>query len=186
MESSLREARWLAATRLALAVFWSIVVFLVLTGSISENPIRRPFRTRAWLAVVAPEGWAFFTRDPREPQMLVYKRNGSTWSRASLANSMPANLFGLRRGSRLVTAELQQLLQDFPKERWVPCRTKVADCLNGTKVRSFEVEKKTQILRKLCGETVVQLQRPVPWAWSRERDRIQMPSALAILRVRCS
>ena len=148
---------------------------------------RPPFRLRINTVALAPEGWAFFTRNPREAVVLVHKmRDIGRWERLSLANFTPGNLFGLRRSSRLLTTEMALLLRGIPSDRWVPCRASIPECLAREKPATFTVEKKTPAVASLCGETVLQVVEPVPWAWSSSRDRIRMPSKILKLKVRCS
>lgn len=176
---------WLGAVRFALMVLWSAAILLVLASTINDSPIRTSLHMRLNVLAVAPEGWAFFTRNPREPVILVHKRGTAGWQRLDTANFTASNLFGLRRGSRLVMSELAQLLRGVPQDRWVLCRAPVSTCLTAWEIPRTVVRKKTSVAPELCGETLLQIQEPVPWAWRGSASRLYMPSKLLQLQVTC-
>lgn len=177
----------LAVVRSALAAAWLLVIGVVLTATVAASPLRPPFPVRMNLLTVAPEGWAFFTRNPREPVVVVHSRTGDgTWGRIETANFQADNLFGLRRASRLLTTEVSGLLRDVPPGDWIPCRAAVAECLAESPPTVHTAERSSPLLPALCGPLAVQVRERVPWAWSRSRERVRMPSKLARVDVRCA
>ena len=177
----------LAVVRVALAFAWLLAIGVVLTGTIAASPLRPSFPVRLNLLTVAPEGWAFFTRDPREPVVVVHApAGGGGWRALELANFQRANLFGLRRTSRLVTTEVTELLREVSPEDWIPCRAPVAECLEESLPPVHTAERSSPLLPALCGPLAIQVRERVPWAWSGSRDRIQMPAKVVRLDVRCT
>jgi len=169
-------------------VAWLLAIGVVLTGTLSESPLRPSFPVRINLLTVAPEGWAFFTRDPREPVVVVHapsEAGDERWRPLELANFQRANLFGLRRTSRLLTTEVTQLLREVPPEAWTPCRAPVAECLAEDSPAVHTAERSSPLLPALCGPLTIQVRERVPWAWSGSRDRIRMPAKIVRLDVRC-
>jgi antimicrobial peptide system SdpA family protein len=179
------DSRILALTRAALAVFWALVIFVVLVGTIEESPLRPSHMQKMNLLVMAPEGWSFFTRDPREASEYPYLPTPQGWRYAGQTNSAAVNGFGVRRGARLQGIELSALLKQVPRERWVKVETGVGPALDTAAIPVVPV--RNLIVRKtLCGEVLVERRERVPWAWSRSRDRITMPSTMVRLSARCS
>src|SRR5690606_6732348 len=77
-------ARRLGLLALGLLLGWSTVTVYALHGALPYNPVKLPFQDRFNIRLFLPEGWAFFTRDPREDRMLPYLRGAEAgWTRAS-------------------------------------------------------------------------------------------------------
>lgn len=133
-----------------------------------------------------PQGWAFFTRTPREEQQSVYRLDGETLVALDrFPHAEPRNDFGLDRGSRKQSVELATLLHAVPEESWTECRaTSLADCVR--KISAAYPADNSQPNPTLCGPIVVAAHEPVPWAY---RDLYQEPTIItraAKLDVRCA
>ena len=172
-QTSLDEQRILLLTRVGLAVFWALAIGYVVIASVMDHPLRASYRERQNLIAISPQGWAFFTRNPRESVERIYQRQSAQWRPTSFSNSSPRNLFGVRRAARAVSAELASMLGQIPQGRWTSCTDSLDVCLRQASP-PIRVENKST-LRTLCGEVAVERRPPVPWAWSRRIDRINMP-----------
>jgi antimicrobial peptide system SdpA family protein len=174
--------RVLGLLAVALVGSWSIVVLYVVHAALPFNPIRLPLEGS--LRYFAPEGWAFFTRDPREERFDVFVRRAGVWTEALTSpHSRASNWFGLNRRSTAQGIEIGLLLADLPKASWQGCRAEAPECLAKKPpehpIRNVSPEP------TLCGEVGISLQKPVPWAWSRSPKRVIMPSRVARLRITC-
>jgi antimicrobial peptide system SdpA family protein len=136
------------------------------------------------VVVVAPEGWGFFTRNPRLPNPYVYRRQGEGWVRVGEAGNRFASLLGLKRDSRAQGIELERLLARLPAGAWKACEGGLEACLAGEPPFTIPVPNPMRV-RSLCGELAVEAKEPVPWAWSRSAGSIRMPSKVALLKVSC-
>lgn len=139
------------------------------------------------LSVVAellPQGWAFFTRDPREPYVSLYQQQEQKWEQfnsTTVAGS--EHLFGLDRSARTENYEIDVITSAIPPEEWAGCEEEpITYCLPESPVPSMSVQAHGEGLR-FCGVIAVTTQEPVPWAWA---DLIgQMPGDYAIVNVEC-
>jgi antimicrobial peptide system SdpA family protein len=132
-----------------------------------------------------PEGWAFFTRNPREDRYIVYRlATGGSWIDTNLGpHNRPRNAFGLNRKSRAQGVEIGLLLVSIHDDEWLACRKSPAICLATTPVsKDF---KDISPIPTLCGEIGVVMQPPVPWAWSSLPRPVTMPSKVVRVRVHC-
>lgn len=180
----MHEKRVLFATKIGLAIFWTLLIAYVMAGSITESPIKLPFKNTINLLAIAPEGWGFFTRNPREPALNIYKHNGIEWTCVNSQNSNPSNLFGLKRDPRIQGVELSFLLQQIPDTLWISCSTELNKFLTENSIIKLDIKNDTPV-KSLCGEVIIQRQPPVPWAWSKSRDNINMPSKVIMLNINC-
>jgi antimicrobial peptide system SdpA family protein len=174
-----------------LTLSWSIVFIYAVHAVMPPNPIKLPFEKhlRLYALMLLPQGWAFFTRDPREERFHVFSRDqNGKWIRALRGpNASPANFFGLKRASRAQGIEVGLLLSKVPGSGWQTCSEQPEVCLEQAPLVAT-IENITPH-PTLCGEVGLALQKPVPWAWSYHRSgsqiTITMPSKVARLEVRC-
>lgn len=169
----------------AIAAAWTGAVLFVLLASVPDHPLRRTHAARQALVALAPQGWAFFTRDPREPLDRVYRREGRAWVEATHTNGSPRGLLGLGRGARALHVELASLLGQAPASRWQECAGGLGGCAGTVGLEPVAVSDDST-LRALCGEILVLRAPPVPWAWSRSGRSVAMPARAVRLDVACA
>jgi antimicrobial peptide system SdpA family protein len=169
---------------LALGLVWLAVCAYALHGALPYNPITLPFEARAHTQFWLPEGWAFFTRDPRSDLMLLFRKGSEGWVSASRGpNSALVNTFGLNRAARAQSVEAGLLLNSFPDSVFKDCRDAVVACFERVAVAGSL--KNTSPYPTLCGDVAIAMQRPVPWAWVASGHPVTMPSHVVRLDVAC-
>ncbi len=141
------------------------------------------------IRVLIPQGWGFFTRDPREPRIIPFGlRSEGEWTELGLGPHGRARwLFGLDRRSRAQGLEIGTLFGAVGDDAWFDCGGPTPmephACLDAAS--PLPVENPSPI-PSLCGEVGLVRREPVPWAWRRAADRIEMPAQVLRLSVRCS
>lgn len=175
----------LLLTKIGLAVFWGGIVILVLLGSVPESPFPWTPQERTDLITLAPEGWAFFTRNPREPVKELYRRQSGEWIPRDRANFSLHNWLGLKRASTIENVELHHLLRVAgPDSVWTQCTENVQRCARAQDVYTVEVSN-TTLTQRFCGPLLIREHKPVPWAWSDAEDPVVMPSKMVQLDISC-
>jgi antimicrobial peptide system SdpA family protein len=171
--------------RLPLLGFWSCIGICVVVCALSSNPIRLSSPVRAHLLAIAPEGWAFFTRDPREPRVNVLHRDShGRWCEEDWQDAAWRNGLGLTRGGRILNLALSSAIGRVPMERWVPCQKDPLACAEKSKTLELKVRSAhpAEAYLPVGEELVVYVAPPVPWSWSRSRPRVAMPGRILRLR----
>jgi len=176
--------RGLGTFAVGLAAFWAVLALYVVHAALPYNPLQLPYahalRTQVW----APEGWAFFTRDPREPRPYLYRLEGREWASASLGpHARPSNAFGMNRRARAQGVELGLLLENVSVRSWEKCETEPMGCLGRAPAAARVANGSPR--PSLCGTIGVVRQPPVPWAWARAPKPVVMPSNVIRLEVSC-
>ncbi|MET7426456.1 SdpA family antimicrobial peptide system protein [Dactylosporangium sp. NPDC005555] len=176
----------LGAFALALIAAGALAVAYVVHTQLPDNAVDLPYEAAVEepVRVALPQGWAFFTRDPRGADLLVYTRGGDgRWHDALLSpHAEPRNLFGLARASRAQGVELGLLTGAVPEDGWTGCQADPGPCLERlTPLPAANRARRTT----LCGDVGLAQRVPVPWAWSRSGDQVVMPSTVARLAVSC-
>ncbi len=168
----------------ALGVVWMVGVLYAVYPVLPFNPARLPLSETVETQFWVPEGWAFFTRNPREPRMLIYVEEGDGWQSALMGpHARASNLFGFNRASRAQGVEMGMLFTEVRQGPWQPCTGPIPECLDSLSPADTLVNISPR--PTLCGVVGLAQQEPVPWAWSRSRKPITMPSEVIKLKVAC-
>jgi antimicrobial peptide system SdpA family protein len=175
----------LGGVALAVGALWIAAVAYAIYPALPYSPVRLPFAEQALTFLWAPQGWAFFTRDPREEKQTVYAKATAGWESVLLApHGRLTNVFGLRRTSRAQGVEMALLIDGIPAEAWQPCTLPVGECLAQLPTGRPVVNRSPD--PTMCGSVAVVLQKPLPWAWARSPRPTTMPARILALEVVCS
>ncbi|MCH0541063.1 SdpA family antimicrobial peptide system protein [Streptomyces sp. MUM 203J] len=150
-----------------------------------KNTISLPGQQTVRHTVVnlAPQGWAFFTKSPRDPEVMPFAKSPSEkaadgWRPLSLTpHASPGNAFGLDRQSRAQGVEIAMLLTSAQQDDWRDCSDDRQRCLNEYGAPARRVVNHSPD-PTLCGTVGLLQERPTPWAW---RDLV--PEAHSLERV---
>jgi len=179
--------RLLGSAVIALAIAWSLLVLYAAHIELPANALDLPFESsiKPPLQALVPEGWGFFTRDPREARLLPYVREAGSWRAAREGpNGEPRNAFGFNRAARAQGVEMGLLETSIPTKAWKACATEIAACLDRISA-PIEVGNPTPA-PTLCGDVGLVHRDPLPWAWAgSEPDETSMPSKVVRLTVKC-
>jgi len=168
-----------------MTVLWGTVIFYVVHTQLPSNALRLPGQEPARLTIVTliPQGWAFFTKSPREPQIGVWQRAAGGWRDARLGpHSEPWNALGFNRRSRAQGLEMGIMQTSVPGTAWRPCAGEdVSACLDRAPVAVTVPNAAPRPLH--CGFVGLVQRDPLPWAWA--GSRTVMPAKVARLEVSC-
>jgi antimicrobial peptide system SdpA family protein len=143
----------------------SCLVFMTGISYVIFNPLTMAYKKQEQVRTLIPQGWAFFTRNPREKSVLWYQKQNDEWV---LINSSSANykkIFGLSRLSRRQNIELGALMAQLNyAKNWVDCKNNLP---NACIPDSTNVLKSKFTNPLIKGEYILRMVEPVPWAWSK-------------------
>lgn len=177
----------LALTAAALMFLWGLGGYLVIISSTSFNVMHANQAMTLSTQSIFPQGWAFFTKDPNEPGLMVYIRFEDQWELSeSGPSSSPQYFKGWQRTARTLGWELSLLANQVPVESWLYCPARVELCLDSLE-HSRSINRASNLLASpnICSDVVFVLQRPLPWAWHRTSSESAMPSRVSRLQVSC-
>ncbi|WP_460854497.1 SdpA family antimicrobial peptide system protein [Nocardiopsis coralliicola] len=163
------------------------MALVVVEPQLPDNVVELPGgdELTAQVQAVAPQGWAFFTRSPREEKLTAWQPEGQSWESAMRApHAEPGNAFGLDRASRAQPVEAAILSAQVPEDAWTECNsTPLRRCLEqeeaATAVEGAQPEP------SLCGRLALVAQEPWPWAWAESSGQGEMPARIVRLDVAC-
>lgn len=100
-------------------VFTALLAITIFSSFIGENPVSPPFSLKLLIIKVSPQGWGFFTRDPREPVITMYKVDSDeSLSQILKSNNSPGTFFGFSRKNRRIHLEFMRLQSLVKEENW--------------------------------------------------------------------
>lgn len=177
------KARSFYASGVVVATLLVLCVFLVFSPS---DAVVSPRYARFMSPVgqVLPQGWAFFTRDPRSNYVSLYQQEDGTWEQVN-ATTVAArdNFYGLSRASRTESYEIESITSELPEGEWNRCEEEeIILCFPETPRAEASVDLHGVDLR-FCGVLAVTSQEPTPWAWGSLVG--QMPGEYMIVDVTC-
>ena len=175
--------RWLRAA----IAGWALLIVYVAQSFVPHNVLTLPGQDTARTAatVVAPQGWAFFTKNAKDPSYIPYRMTDGHWKNVSLTpHSRPANLFGFNRASRTQGVEIALMLRQ-PGTRWRNCDSadSVARCLARAQHR-IRVDNPSPA-PTVCGRAAIVEMKPVPWAWRDLSPHHATPTRVTGWQVSC-
>jgi antimicrobial peptide system SdpA family protein len=166
--------------------FWVLVLGYSIHQGMPFNPITLPLAKTLRVKFLIPQGWKFFTRSAREEFIRVFVKDseGKWQSALAEANASPGNLFGLNRKSRAQGIEIGMFTTSVIKDRWTECKESLEICMERLPAAASIPNDSPN--PTLCGEVVLIRQPPVPWAWSKARRQVTMPSKCVKVNLLCS
>lgn len=180
------SSRRLGAQLIMMVIVAAMLAVYAIPSALPFNPAKLPLRKDLQPQLWMPEGWKFFTRDPREERLYIMRRDGDHWRSAEFGpNSRAANLFGLRRRSRAQGIEAALILERLPKSHWHDCKESPLVALSQAAVTDTVVNISPS--PTFCGDIGIYMQAPVPWAWAKSamRKEVVMPSRVTRVYVKC-
>lgn len=165
-------------------VFYFFVIFCVFVSSVPLNPISIKYQKIKEFSSLVPQGWAFFTRSPREAQILVYKINKDTQLELEIIrHSQPENVFGLNRVQSFKMNELQLIVSKLDRNLFLNTSWNYMNNLHGILPKKVNVVqhvfKHSRLINK---EIVIIIQDIVPWAWKKNKN-LMMPAKAIRLKI---
>lgn len=166
------------------ACIWAGVGYVALSPVLPDSPLSYGTQPGTEVHAVLPQGWKFYTRDPREANNYVYQLVEGTWQNASIGpNARPAFLFGINRRGRAQGLEYGLLVTDVDPMAWEECEEHPFACL--ARLPAADTLANASPDPTLCGTIALVRQPLVPWAWRTSADALDMPSLLIRLEVTC-
>jgi antimicrobial peptide system SdpA family protein len=182
--------RMLGVHALILTFGWSFLAVYSVHGAMPYNPVGLPFEDALKVSRLLPQGWAFFTRDPREDRLTAHRlgEDAQLEPFGRSPHSRWVNILGLNRRSRAEGVEIALLVagvQQLDPNPWTSCQDAPGTCALAMAEAGRVHELNPVVPRPLvCGDIIVKLEAPVPWAWSQSPPP-SSSSRLLAMRVRC-
>jgi len=169
-------------------LLWGSFLLVLLKSSLPYNPIPISKSLQMNVHSLAPEGWAFFTRNPREPSLNLYHLNEQKEivPYCSYPSAHPDYWMGAKRDLRSIGAEMGAMITQVPDSIWVAQEGQLISFLeaNHQNLKTFSIDNEVQG-PFICGDLFLVQKSPIPWAWAKSADRIDHQFKIAKIEVTC-
>jgi antimicrobial peptide system SdpA family protein len=172
-------------------LIFGIIVFLFINflfiSSINNNAINLKYRAfhKNFSNVIFPEGWAFFTRNPRENKIYIYRiLPNKGLQEVSMKNFEAGVFFGIDRKNRVMYAKIANIIDDVKPEYWNDFS------LIENKITKNEIDRLSVLNIKvkgpmIYGDFVIMIKKTTPFAWyCGTKNKIKTDSRLIILKIK--
>ena len=150
---------------IALILGWLVGCVIIICTSVGYTPFRLKASNKINAFQMIPQGWGFFTRNPREEKLIVYKKENNSLRKITQPNFSRENLFGLSRKGRMRQLQVGNLILPYYKQMR-PCGS--IDPLECTSDTVLMVKSPFEH-SMLKGEYLILKQATLPWSWSKNR-----------------
>jgi len=174
----------LGAFALLISALWIGIASLSLLPALPYNPLSESPAASMVSRMILPQGWAFFTRSPREDRYTVLAPSGGRWEPAPCGVlAEPCNGFGVHREARALGVDMGTLSSSIDESDWTTCGSDLDTCLNEAGITLHRTNEAKRPV--LCGDLAVLFWEPVPWAWAGKVNEREMPKRFARFDVDC-
>jgi antimicrobial peptide system SdpA family protein len=157
------------------------------SNTLSDTGIRSA--ARYFSVDLAPQGWAFFTRDPSEADLLYYRAESlePLWV---TPQGRLENAFGVSRTQRAQGPEAAALLTEVSEDQWHECGRgmSLAECAAEAEAGApapLQVANNAPI-QTLCGDILMTQSEPVPWSYRNLYETTHITKYVSYLEVDCA
>ena len=152
-----------------------LLIFNILRSSIGLSPLQPGFQQRYASSILFPEGWGFFTRDPRTERIQLYRSEGSTvGSEVSFKSASARNLLGFSRKARRIQMEIARITAGVPDSIWS------SQVTNHPRI---EISRDVGLHFIKEGDYTLKKSWPVPWAWAKKKEYYPDHTRFASIRI---
>lgn len=165
---------------LAIAAVWLTSVLAALPATVITSSWDGRMQVRALL----PQAWAFFTRDPQTPSIVLYAADGGMDRADSLPQTEAANAFGISRSQRSQDTEKVFFVEAVTS--WTQCGGMAPeDCVAAAASAPATTVDGVERSPNFCGEFVVATRETTPFNYRDVTDLDYRLTQAAAVIVEC-
>ncbi|MBP2834092.1 SdpA family antimicrobial peptide system protein [Aquimarina sp. U1-2] len=160
---------------------WLIGAILVFFSSFA-NQILIDSTIQRQISYAFPEGWGFFTKNPRDLLMEVYKKmeNGE-FKKIDVSNHSFSNAFGLSRKVRMIGYEASVISSGITQKNWVQNNSNLLQDHIHDSIKVIKSTIKNTYLTE--GEYIFKVFRPVPFVWANQNQEAFNPTKFVRIKL---
>lgn len=127
-----------------------------------------------------PQGWAFFTKDPKESYTLLYQIGANNEiSEFTYKSASMRNFFGFSRSARLVGGAVGQVMANVKPGDWEQGVGSISSITNFKPKTTI----KDEVFLIPPGKYILLQRKPMPWAWYKRGQEENQPFLYSIIEI---
>jgi len=160
----------------------TILLLVVTISNLPYSAFSINNKLKLYCHSVLPQGWEFFTLNPRSEYLVVYKIENEKLVIEDFRNSALNSFFGISKINRIRNIELEYLISSIDTNQYQYCDNKDSLFTLQNTLPIHYITNNTNI-KKLFGEFIIRKTIPIPWAWHNSDKNIFMPSKLIRVKI---
>ncbi len=147
------------------------IFFLLLSVYFGANPLNHSRALHVNFVSIFPQGWAFFTKSSKDPQLYLFSYNKGKFRPINLRNFSAEYDFGLSRHNRILNVEIHHIFRKIKEDSIQGYEIKAISpdkipevILKNKKVKYENIAIKKELTPDLNGKYLLALQFQLPWA----------------------
>ncbi|MFE4196273.1 SdpA family antimicrobial peptide system protein [Paenarthrobacter sp. NPDC056912] len=161
------------------------------SASIPSTILALPYsdELKPHLVSAMPQGWAFFSKSPRDPSIAPYRESseGSYISLSKLPTTRVENLFGVSRDGRAQGVEVALISGGSKPDEWSDCESPaIQECADQVQETPELSVSNTVSSPSVCGDVTLIQTTPVPWSFRKQTTLREKAEKAIKLRVECN
>ncbi|MCY4162584.1 MAG: SdpA family antimicrobial peptide system protein [Flavobacteriaceae bacterium] len=130
---------------------------------------------------VFPEGWGFFTKDPRSLMMNIYRIEKGNINEINVSNHSWSNSLGFSRRARIIGFEASMIVSDIPKKLWIEDKSKN---IKSHIYDSVLIVKSNPYYKHITkGDFIFMIYKQIPYAWVNKSQEKFKPADFIRVRI---
>lgn len=159
---------------------WVLLALLVFFSSFKEQVFVNK-NIQKQLNVVFPEGWGFFTKNPRDLIMQVYSIENDTINYISMSTHSRLSILGISREPRVIGYEASIIANEIPKSFW---KDNTSYNLMNHINDSILIIEKNNFKHFKKGDYLFKLYKKIPYAWSKKNQEEFNPFKISRIQIK--
>ncbi|MDJ1473278.1 SdpA family antimicrobial peptide system protein [Cytophagaceae bacterium DM2B3-1] len=169
-----------ATFKIAIWIGWALVFYISALCYI-DNSTLLSYEFKKHFTYMVPQGWAFFTKDPKEALVEIYRLSpDNRLELVTYNNTSHLNYFGISRRSRAIAYQLSPLVSSIPREAWI---NGIGELNVDKESKVFDIKLKKKLTYFPAGVYVVYQYKPIPLEWAHQKQEQYRPYLIAKVRV---
>jgi antimicrobial peptide system SdpA family protein len=151
--------------KFVIVAFWLTLFYTVFASSVSTK-MSFEATSRRSIQYFFPQGWGFFTKDPKEALLDIYQLENNSLNKIELKNFSSANYWGLSRKSRIEGYEVSMILSTVGKTKWKDTVGLASSDKPYLPDSAITVKTNQPFKYFDNGEYLFLLRKPIPYEWA--------------------
>ena len=161
-------------------LFWIVLSYFIFVSSIKESIILS-IDTKKTFQYIFPEGWGFFTKEPKEGLVDIYQVDKNDIKELSIKNTNLDNYIGLSRAARIKSYELSMIISNISANNWKD--DKLYNFKKHISDTAYDIKPKNNFQYFNKGEFLLVQRSPVPWAWASSNQSLYVPVKVLKIKI---
>ena len=160
---------------------WCFLIIIVFLSSIKDQQVIKSPPLLKTINYLFPQGWGFFTRNPREENVFVYSINKNKITEICLLNQSIENSFGFSRDTRLKAFDIAILIEKINNDEWISSSKQ--SMKEHLAIPTIKIKKTNNLQYFTKGLFFIKLKKTVPWKWANLNQEKYTPYQIVKIQV---